>query len=145
MSADGNVARLRRYYDAVWNEGDLDASDVLISPDEIYHMHGRTGAGGPEWDKAAARAFRGAFPDAAFTIDLVVDGGELITVLWSAHGTHVDTGLAIKGYTGVNIFRMVDGQAVEVWNTRDDLTLYAQLGLVPPVSELGPQVFGARP
>jgi predicted ester cyclase len=143
--ATEHEAMLRRYYDAVWNQGDLDVSADLISPDEIYHMHGVTGRGGPAWDRGGARTFRGAFPDIQFTIELVVDGGDLTAVLWRASGTHLATGTPIADYTGVNIFRIVDGAIVEVWNTRDDLSLYAQLGLVPPRSELGPRVFDKPP
>ncbi len=141
MLAD-REAMLRRYYEAAWNQGDLAVADELIAADEIHHTHGVEGRGGPAWDQEAARSFRSAFPDAHFTIDLVVDDGNLAAVLWRATGTHRATGTALVNYTGVNIFRIVDGKIVEVWNTRDDLGLYAQLGLIPPPSELGPRVFG---
>ena len=141
MLAEGNEALLRRYYEAVWNQGDLVVSDELISADEIQHTHGVVGPGCPAWDKQAARTFRAAFPDVHFTIELIVHGGDLTAVLWRAHGTHLPTRTPIVDYTGVNIFRIVDGAIVEVWNTRDDLSLYSQLGLIPQRSELGPRAF----
>jgi hypothetical protein len=43
---------------------------------------------------------------------------------------------------GVNFFRIADGKVVEIWDTRDDLGPFAQLGLVPPATELLTQVYG---
>jgi hypothetical protein len=43
---------------------------------------------------------------------------------------------------GVNFFRIADGKIVEIWDTRDDLGLFAQLGLVSTPSELLTQVYG---
>jgi predicted SnoaL-like aldol condensation-catalyzing enzyme len=141
--AAGNVALVRRLYEAVWIEGDLVVADELISPTEVHHSHGITGPGGPEAQKQAVRAFRAAFPDNRLTIELVVDGGDLVAVRWRIEGTHAATGRPVTDYTGVNIFRIIDGQIVEIWDTRDDLGLYAQVGMIPPRSELGPQLFGS--
>jgi predicted ester cyclase len=141
MTANDYKELLQRYYEGVWNRGDLSLSDELISPTEVQHTHGTLGPGGPHYDRTAARAFRAAFPDVRFTIEVMVDGGELIAVLWRAQGTHADTGRPLRDYTGVNIFRIADGKVVEVWNTRDDLGLFAQLELIPPRSQLVPKVF----
>jgi hypothetical protein len=51
-------------------------------------------------------------------------------------------GAKIADYVGVNFFRIADGKLVEIWDTRDDLGLFAQLGLVPPPTELLAQVYG---
>ncbi|HEX8916951.1 MAG TPA: ester cyclase, partial [Chloroflexota bacterium] len=145
MAATGNVALVRRLYEAVWNDGDPAVADELIAPREVHHPHGGTEPGGPEAQKQAARRFRRAFPDNRLTIELVVDGGELIAVRWRIEGTHAATGRPITDYTGVNIFRISDGKIVEIWDTRDDLGLYAQVGLIPPRSELAPQLVGSAP
>ncbi len=143
MSVEGYEPLIRRYYDEVWSRGNWAAAAELtaelISPAEIHHTHEDQGPGGPEWDAQAARAFRSAFPDMHFTIEVVVNGGDLIAVFWRAQGTHAATGRPVTNYTGVNIFRFAGGQVVEVWNVRDDLGLFAQLGLSPPRSELQAQ------
>lgn len=145
MATTGNVALVRRLYEAVWNDGDLALADELIAPTEVHHSHGGTEPGGPEAQKQAAHRFRSAFPDYRLTIEQVVDGGELMAVRWRIKGTHAATGRPITDYTGVNIFRIVDGKIVEIWDTRDDLGLYAQVGLIPPRSELGPHLLGSAP
>ncbi len=143
MPAEGYEPLIRRYYEEVWSRGNWPAADELaaklISPAEIHHTHESQGLGGPEWDAQGARAFRSAFSDMHFTIEVMVNAGELIAVFWRAQGTHAATGRPVTNYTGVNIFRFANDQVVEVWNVRDDLGLFAQLGLIPPRSELQAQ------
>jgi predicted SnoaL-like aldol condensation-catalyzing enzyme len=141
MTGSEKLALVRRLYESVWEQGEFAVDDELISPDEIYHQHGVDGQGGPEWDKDAARRFRANFRDLRIRLELTVEEADLLAVLWRIEGTHVETGKEIGDYTGVNIFRIVDGRVVEVWNTRDDLGLYAQIGVIPPRSELATRVF----
>ena len=145
MTVSEKVALVQHYYDSVWEQGHFAVDDELISPDEVYHQHSVHGRGGPEWDKEAARRFRANFRDLHITLELTVEEGELLAVLWRIEGTHVATGKAIREYTGVNIFRIVNGRIAEVWNTRDDLGLYAQVGVIPPRSGLAAQVFSKSP
>jgi predicted SnoaL-like aldol condensation-catalyzing enzyme len=141
VSAEGNEALVRHLYEGVWNQGDLAVADEVISPVEVHHSHGVTVPGGPEMQKQAARIFRAAFPDVRFTIEIVVNGGDLLAVRWRAQGTHAGTGRPVTDYTGVNVFRVADDQIVEIWDTRDDLGLYAQLGLIPSLTELRAQAY----
>jgi predicted ester cyclase len=142
MSADSNEALIRRLFDAVWSSDDFDVADELVADTEIHHDHGASAAGGPEAQKQGARAFRAAFPDAHFTLELVVSAGDLVAARWRCTATHAGTGAKIADYVGVNFFRIADGKLVEIWDTRDDLGLFAQLGLVPPPTELLAQVYG---
>lgn len=142
MLPESNEALVRRLYDAVWSRDDFDVADELIGSSETHHPHGGTVAGGPEAQKQAARAFRAAFPDAHFGLEVVVSGGDLVAVRWRCTGTHAQSRARIADYVGVNFFRIADGKIVEIWDTRDDLGLFAQLGLVPSAAELMSQVYG---
>jgi predicted SnoaL-like aldol condensation-catalyzing enzyme len=142
VPADDNEALVRRLYDAVWSSDDFDVADELIAEGETHHEHGGTAPGGPEAQKRGARAFRAAFPDAHFTLQLVVSAADLVAVRWSCTATHAETNTTITDYVGVNFFRIADGKIVEIWDTRDDLGLFAQLGLVPPPTELLTRVYG---
>jgi predicted ester cyclase len=143
MPSESNEALVRRLYDAVWSSDDFDVADELIAESEVHHAHGRTVAGGPAFQKQAARAFRAAFPDANFTLEVVVSATDLVAVRWRCTATHAESGAKIEDYVGVNFFRIVDGKIVEIWDTRDDLGLFAQLGLVPSEAELMSRVYGS--
>jgi predicted ester cyclase len=142
MSAETSEALVRRLYDALWSSDDFDVADELVAKTEIHHEHGSTAAGGPEAQKQGARAFRAAFPDADFAVEVVVSAADLVAARWRCTATHAATGTRIADYVGVNFFRIADGKIVEIWDTRDDLGLFAQLGLVPPPTELLTQVYG---
>jgi predicted SnoaL-like aldol condensation-catalyzing enzyme len=145
MSQDSNEALVRRLYDAVWSSDDFDVADELIAETETHHSHGEIVAGGPEVQKQGARSFRAAFPDAHFTLEVVVSTADLVAVRWRCTATHAATGTGITDYVGVNFFRIADGRIVEIWDTRDDLGLFAQLGLAPSPASLMSQVYGPFP
>jgi hypothetical protein len=65
-----------------------------------------------------------------------------VAARWRCTATHGETGTRIADYVGVNFFRIADDKVVEIWDTRDDLGLFAQLGLVPPATEMLTQVYG---
>jgi hypothetical protein len=67
---------------------------------------------------------------------------DLVAARCRCTATHGETGTKLADYVGVNFFRIADGKVVEIWDTRDDLGLFAQLGLVPPATELLTQVYG---
>jgi predicted ester cyclase len=141
MSGDTNEALVRRLYDAVWSGDDFDVADELVSDTEVHHDHGATAAGGSAAQKHGARAFRAVFPDAHFALELVVSAGDLVAARWRCTATHAETGAKIADYVGVNFFRIAE-KVVEIWDTRDDLGLFAQLGLVPPPAELLTRAYG---
>jgi predicted SnoaL-like aldol condensation-catalyzing enzyme len=142
MSSDSNEALVRRLYDAVWSSDDFEVADELVADTEIHHDHGATAAGGPEAQKQGARAFRAVFPDAHFALELLVSADDLVAARWRCTATHAETGTKIADYVGVNFFRIADRKVVEIWDTRDDLGLFGQLGVVPRATELLTQVYG---
>jgi len=143
MPPDSNEALVRRLYDAVWSSEEFDIADELIAESETHHPHGRTIAGGPAFQKQAARAFRAAFPDAHFALEVIVSAKDLVAVRWRCSATHAETGRKVEDYVGVNFFRIADGKIVEIWDTRDDLSLFAQLGIVPSADELMGRVYSS--
>jgi len=114
-------------YSAAMEAGDTDAVYGFWSEDFQSHVTGRVSPGrvgsdirGSEqqwWDQA-----RSAFPDMAFTVNLVIESGDLIVSNWSVKGTHTGTaffdvppsGDPIE-INGTAILRMRDGKIVEHW------------------------------
>ena len=134
MSIDDNKALIRRFYEEVWNQGNLSAADEVFAADYVRHdLRPGHPPGGPEGQKAIARLFRAAFPDIYMSVDLMMAEGDMVMARWVTHGTHTGpwagvppTGKAVT-FVGVNIFRIADGKVVEIWNHRDDQGLMQQL------------------
>lgn len=145
MPAEENKALVRRFYEEVWDEGNLDVCDEVFAPDYVRHDFRSTEpVSGPEGQKQIAADFRAAFPDLDFVVDLLVAEDDYVVGRWTATGTHLGrwgtgepTGRSVR-FSGANIFRFANGKVVEIWNHRDDLGLREQLG--------GAAVYaGARP
>jgi len=125
-----------RFYEEVWNRGNLDVADAVFSPDyERHDLRPTQPVSGPEGQKRIAADFRRAFPDLEFKVDLILAEDDLVAARWTASGTHLGewggqpaTGTQMQ-FSGVNIFRFRDGRVVEIWNHRDDLGLMDQLGV----------------
>ena len=144
MTIEENKALVRRFYDEVWNGGDVAFAHEVFAEDYVRHDLRPTEAlPGPAGQQKIAADFRAAFPDLTMTLDLLLAEGDLVAARWTARGTNTGawggqgpTGRAVE-FCGVNIWRLRDGKAVEIWNHRDDLGLLMQVGK--------PIFAGARP
>jgi steroid delta-isomerase-like uncharacterized protein len=136
MSSEQNKALVQRFYEEVWRRGNLDVADEIFAHDYVRHdLRATEAAPGPEGQKQIASAFRAAFPDLSFDVEILVAEGEHVAARWTAAGTHTGpwgpnepTGRSVR-FSGVNIFRLDGGRVVELWNHRDDLGLREQLGI----------------
>jgi steroid delta-isomerase-like uncharacterized protein len=136
MDPEANKALVRRFYEEVWDRGNFAVADDVFALDYVRHDLRPTEAEpGPAGQKQIASAFRDAFPDLRFLVEIVVAEGDYVAARWTASGTHTGawgdvepTGRSMT-FSGVNIFRFDDdGRVAEIWNHRDDLGLREQLG-----------------
>jgi predicted ester cyclase len=90
------------------------------------------------------RQFRTAFPDASFSLegDFIAEGDKVVA-RWKgvatqkgAFGRSPATGKSAT-WTGISIFRIADGQVAEEIGEEDALSVFQQLGLVPPLGQGG--------
>ena len=135
--SEENEAVVRRAFDEV-AMGDMTAVDEIIAPEFVRHdLAGGTEAHGPDGVKRLIAALRSAFPDIQTTVDDVISGGDRVVVRFTARGTHRGQfqGIAATGleatWTGINIYRVADGQIQETWQLADGLGLLRQLGAAP--------------
>ncbi|HTG46135.1 MAG TPA: ester cyclase [Actinomycetota bacterium] len=134
MSAETG-ALVRRFYDEVWNGGDVEVARDLFAEDYVRHdLRPTTAGAGGAGMAAIARAFRAAFPDLRMTVDVLIAEDDLVAARWTSTGTFTGpwgdvepTGRRAT-FSGVNIFRIRNGRIVELWNHRDDLGLMEQVG-----------------
>jgi len=126
-----NKATVRRLWEEVWNNRELDVVDEIMSPDYAAHERGFF----PRW--------LAAFPDAQFILhDMVAEGDKVvsrITFRGTQQGEYM--GIAATGkqveVKGVWIHRLEGGRIVEgqEWGYVDWLGLLRQLGatVAPPM------------
>ena len=134
MSTVDNRAVARRFIEEVLGRGDFAALNALAAPECADHA---------ETPGAAALvqflvAWRAAFPDLAITIEDLAAAGDTVAVRWTLRGTHrgaflgrPPTGRAVA-VTGIELYRLADGQIVERQASVDTDGLLRQLGVGVP-------------
>ena len=135
MGVEEYKSLVERFYDEVWNKGNVEVASEVFAEDYVRHDLRPTQAlPGPAGQAKIAADFRAAFPDLRMELDLILGDGDLVAARWTAEGTNTGpwggrppTGKRAR-FSGVNIFRFRDGKVVELWNQRDDLGLKQQLG-----------------
>ncbi len=135
MSIEEDKSLVKRFYEEVWNQGNMDVTSEVFAEDYVRHDLRRTKAlPRPAGQAKVASDFRAAFPDLRMQVDLLLAEGDLVAARWTTEGTNTgpwgDAPATAKRamFSGVNIFRFKDGKVVELWNHRDDLGLMQQLG-----------------
>jgi steroid delta-isomerase-like uncharacterized protein len=135
VSIESNKELVRRFYDEVWSKGNVDFCYEVFAEDYVRHdLRPGNPPPGPGGMKQIAADFRAAFPDLAMKPDLIVGEGDLVAARWTMWGTNTGAwgGVPPTGkptrISGVNIFRILNGRVVEIWNHRDDLGMMQQLG-----------------
>jgi predicted ester cyclase len=64
-----NRTVVRRYADEVWGEGDADATDKILTQEQVYHDPTFSGAEHVDEFKEFIRGYRAAFPDLRYDIE----------------------------------------------------------------------------
>ena len=135
MSEQNRIV-VRRSFDEVYNQGNLDAVDELVSSDFVAHA-GSADIHGPAAMRQFVAALRAGFPDLHITVDDQIEEGDKVVSRWTARGTQTGTfqGIPPTGrqgtMSGIDIDRVVDGKVIECWTSADYLGLMQQLGAVP--------------
>ena len=135
--ANKNVAR--GFYEDVFNKKNLDALEKYCAPQFRDH-HPMPGQGpGIPGVREVFGMFVGAFPDLKFTVEELIAERDLVVARFTVVGTHKGPvfGAPATGKTvtfhGMDMIRVVDGKATDVWHYGDEMMVLAQLGVKPPV------------
>src|SRR5919202_2904923 len=136
MPAEESRAIVRRYLD-VYERGNVDLLDELLSPDYVNHSPATPDLPtGPEGVKAVVSMFRSAMPDLVIVIEDTIAESDKVAVRYTLEGTHEGelfgvppTGrrLSIKSIT---VERVSEGRIREHWRVTDTLEMMQQLGVV---------------
>ena len=137
--SEENKALIKRWFEEVWNQGNRDVIDELVTEDVM--IHGLVdGAGNPVKGLGAFHEFhsqfRGAFPDIHVDVDDVIAEGDRVVARCSVRGQHTGEHLGFSAtnapveFGGVAIVRITNGKIAEAWNYFDFLTMNRQLGVI---------------
>ena len=133
MTEAENIAIVRRMYDGVFNEKNLDLADALIAPNFKNHAAPPDMQDGPEGIKRLVNLLYAIFPDDRHDIEDIFASGDRVAVRCLHHGTHqgVYFGLPASGkhvsQEEMHIIRMEGGRLAEHWGVRDDLGFRQQM------------------
>jgi len=139
---ESNKATLTRFWEEVWNRGDLGVVDEIFHAGFVDHglAPGLTQQG-PEGAKEAVLQFRNAFPDLHLDVSHLVAERDKVFTYWIATGTHegplhTPTGdIPATGNVGIvhgmTINRVADGRIIEAWDNFDTFGMLQQLGVIP--------------
>jgi steroid delta-isomerase-like uncharacterized protein len=138
VSKEENKALARRWFEDLFNAGNLEVADEIIAPDHVNHDPTLPDIpSGPEGQRQIVNLYRGAFTNAHISVEDQLAEGDKVVTRWSSSGTHQGElmGVAPTGnqvtITGVTINRLSDGEIVESWSNYDALGMMQQIGAVP--------------
>ena len=138
MSKEENKATSRRFYEELFNRGNLAAAEELVTADFVIHDPNiPEQPRGPDGLKRFVAMYRDAFPDIEFTVEDQVAEGENTATRWVARGTHQGElmGIAPTGkrveVRAFTLHRFSGGKIAEDWAHYDALDVVRQLGVVP--------------
>ena len=118
------------------NEADLAVLDEILSPELAYHSGTLPAMTAGEVADGAWSDSRPAFPMSSTPSSRPSAGDNVVTLIWSAQGTHSGE---FQGYAprasarhgrGINVYRFECGRVVEVWAEVDALGRLRQMGVV---------------
>jgi len=139
MSAEENKAVVRRYYEQIWNEGDLAVIEECFAPE--VHVQGQYVG----WNglRDGLSQWLTAFPELRHHVDHLVAEGDIVAANIHFTGTHrgvfdsgglgpwMPTGRSVN-VREMNFFRIAEGKVVEFWVMWDKIIFAQQLGMDLP-------------
>jgi steroid delta-isomerase-like uncharacterized protein len=137
MSDDEMRAAVRRFFDEVWNKGNVDETEAFLAPEFVSHNTLDVQIVGPIEYGGAVTNYRAAFPDFHTTLEDVLVDGDRVVVRGTDRGTHRGDfmGFPASGRevttTWIEIFRKEDGKAAGGWLEADSASLRDQLVAEP--------------
>ncbi len=137
--SEQNKTLTQRFYEEVFNKGNLDVIDELCAPNLVVQTPFPGMDSSREGLKQMFGMFRQAFPDMRVTVDEMVGEGDTVVTRLTMTGTHTGdmmgippTGRQFKT-RGMDMVHIVNGKATEVWHFEEEMAFWQQLGIAPPM------------
>jgi len=129
VSLEENREVVRLYSDELWRRGRIELAEQLFAPDFVDHHPDPIPArpSGRDGIKHDVQRVRGMFRDFSMKTEKIICQDGRAGLYWSATGTQMATGQQIT-MSGMQIFRLRDGQIVDRWSVFDRAGVMRQLG-----------------
>ncbi len=130
---------LRTWFAEVWNKGNIDkVYPDLVHPDCVFHTVGQGGESlvGLQGFHQIYDPIQAAFREINFTVDEVVESGDVAAVRWTCTARHVgdQMGVAPSGkavrFSGMGFAHFKDGKVTHTWDEWDRLGFMKQIGAI---------------
>lgn len=130
---------VKRFISEVWEEGNRDIIDEVLSEDYVDHNLPEGIPPGREGVKQFTSMYLRAFPNPDVEMEDLIAEGDKVVLRWSASASHrgefmgvPPTNKRVK-MTGIEILRFSGGKIVERWGLSDQAGLLQQLGVMPEI------------
>lgn len=134
-----NRETVARIAEEVWNQGNLDVVDEIMTAESVAYLPGIDPIHGPSEYKDQVRRYHGAFPDFHVEITDLFGDGDRVVAQYVMTGTNDGpleggpmeipaTGNSVE-IDGIVVVHFEDGTPVEEYNRSDSLKMLGQLGL----------------
>src|SRR5215207_2325917 len=123
MSAQENEALVRRYFEEGWVKRNLAAADDFMVPNYVEHQIPDGRLTSRHSLKQLLAMYYKAFPDMKSVLHDILAQGDRVMYRWSVNATHLGDWLGVPPTgnhmraTGITIYRIVGGKAVEGWSS----------------------------
>lgn len=121
-----------KYANKVWNDKEVSAIDRFVHKDVLIHSL-LGDFRGTQAMKEVVQAWLKGFPDLSVKNELIISENDLVSIQWSAQGTHKGefkgkkpTGKPVS-YSGVTVYRIKNDQIIEYWAYLDMQHLLSQI------------------
>ena len=140
---DTNKELVRRLFDRVFNERDVELCDELFADDYVEHAlapfaNRELGAvPGPEHMRNVVAWLVDQFPDVTMRVEAILSEGNMVAVRVMSEGTNLGKLNGVIPPTGNRFaarqshwYRVENDKLAEHWAVRDDLVTMLQLGVL---------------
>jgi ketosteroid isomerase-like protein len=124
--ASRNKEIVRRHLDLSWNKRDVAALDSVWAKDAMLHLPGGHTLSGADSIKMYLDSTVGGYTERELTIDESIAEEDMVAVRWSFRGVDVASKQPVA-VTGMDFYRIVEGQIAEEWFEANLLGLMQQL------------------
>ncbi len=140
MSIEENKAVVRRWYEEVMNQGNVEAVDLICAQcaPSFVVLKGVVpdASGGLDGLKELVQYFHAAVPDVQIKVeDQIAEGNKVVSRI-SIEGTHDGEFMGIPATNkpfsvkGVSIWLVGEGKLIEEWVSWDTMGMMQQLGVI---------------